>query len=164
MLVTRETSQQAMAPYFAVAEAAVELYSVTAVCREALSAKVWPVQAGGGEDSGGGDGGGGEGDGGLGDGGGGEGDGGLGDGGGGLGDGGLGDGGGGLGDGGLGNGGGGEGDGGLGDGGGGEGEAHVTSIPPGFHPSRPADCHLLAYSGQCGVLPLCRPAVTLAWF
>ena len=53
MSVTPETHQQpAMAPYFAMAEAAFELYSVTAVFREALSAKV--VQAGGGEGSGGG--------------------------------------------------------------------------------------------------------------
>ena len=54
MWVTPETSQQLMAPYFAVAEAAFESYSVTAVFREALSAKVLrPVQPGGGGASGG---------------------------------------------------------------------------------------------------------------
>ena len=52
MSVTPETHQPAMAPYFAVAAAASESYSVTAVFREALSAKV--VQAGGGEGGGGG--------------------------------------------------------------------------------------------------------------
>ena len=40
MSVTPETHQLAMAPYFAVAAAEFELYSVTAVCRDALSAKV----------------------------------------------------------------------------------------------------------------------------
>ena len=53
MSVTPETHQPAMAPYFAVATAAFESYSVTAVCREALSAKVlWSVQPGGGEGGG----------------------------------------------------------------------------------------------------------------
>ena len=61
MSVTPETSQQSMGPYFAVAAAAFELYSVAAVFREAVSAKV--VQAGGeGEGSGGEGDGGGEGD------------------------------------------------------------------------------------------------------
>ena len=65
MSVTPETHQPAMGPYFAVAAAAFELYSVAAVLREALSAKVVPVQAGGeGEGGGGeGEGGGGEGEG-----------------------------------------------------------------------------------------------------
>ena len=45
MSVTPETHQPAMAPYFAVAAAAFQLYSVAAVFRSALSAKVWPVQA-----------------------------------------------------------------------------------------------------------------------
>ena len=40
MSVTPETHQLAMAPYLAVAAAEFELYSVTAVCRDALSAKV----------------------------------------------------------------------------------------------------------------------------
>ena len=40
MSVTPETHQSAMAPYFAVAEAWFESYSVTAVFREAWSAKV----------------------------------------------------------------------------------------------------------------------------
>ena len=64
MSVTPETHQPAMAPYFAVAASSFELYSVTAVCREALSAKV-EVQAGGGGEGGGGEGegGGGEGEG-----------------------------------------------------------------------------------------------------
>ena len=53
MSVTPETHQPAMAPYFAVAEAGFELYSPTAVCREALSVKV--VQAGGEGEGGGGD-------------------------------------------------------------------------------------------------------------
>ena len=67
-----ETHQAAMGPYFAVAEAAFELNSVTAVCREALVLKVWDpwMQACVG---GLGDGGGGQGEGGLGDGGGGDG-------------------------------------------------------------------------------------------
>ena len=53
MSVTPETHQPAMAPYFAVAASASESYSVTAVCREALSAKVLlPVQPGGGEGGG----------------------------------------------------------------------------------------------------------------
>ena len=52
MSVTPETHHPVMAPYFAVATAASESYSLTAVFREALSAKV--VQAGGeGEGSGG---------------------------------------------------------------------------------------------------------------
>ena len=66
MSVTPETHQPAVGPYLAVAAAAFELYSVAAVLREALSAKVLrPVQAGGeGEGGGGeGEGGGGEGDG-----------------------------------------------------------------------------------------------------
>ena len=61
MSVTAETRQSAMAPYFAVAKAAFELYSQTAVCREALSAKV--PGGGGGENGLGGGGGGGDGDG-----------------------------------------------------------------------------------------------------
>ena len=66
MSVTPETHQPAMGPYLAVAAAAFELYSMAAVFREALSAKLWPVQAGGeGEGGGGeGEGGGGEGEGG----------------------------------------------------------------------------------------------------
>ena len=61
MSVTPETHQPAMGPYFAVAAAAFELYSVAAVFREALSAKVLrPVQPGGGGESGGEGGGGGE--------------------------------------------------------------------------------------------------------
>ena len=47
MSITPETHQPAMGPYFGVALAAYELYSVAAVLREALSAKVVPVQAGG---------------------------------------------------------------------------------------------------------------------
>jgi hypothetical protein len=55
MSVTRETHQPAMGPYFAVAAAAFQLYSMTAVFREALSANVLlPVQGGG--ESGGGEG------------------------------------------------------------------------------------------------------------
>ena len=46
MSVTSETHQPAMGPYFAVAAAAFESYSVTAVLKEALSAKLWPVQGG----------------------------------------------------------------------------------------------------------------------
>ena len=49
MSVTPETSQQAMGPYFAMAAAAFELYSTTAVLRwsQALPAKVLcPVQRG----------------------------------------------------------------------------------------------------------------------
>ena len=91
-----ETHQSAMGPYFAMAEAAFELNSVTAVFRKALVVKVfWVVQATSGRlgDGGGGlgDGGGGEGEcgGGLGEG---DGGGGEGDGGGGEGDGGGGDG------------------------------------------------------------------------
>ena len=73
MSVMAETHQSAMGPYFAMAEAAFELNSVTAVFREALVVKV-EVQAcvgglgeGGGSEGGGG---GGEGDGGGGEGGG----------------------------------------------------------------------------------------------
>ena len=107
--VTRETHQPAMAPYFAMAAAAFESYSVAAVLREALSVKVLlPVQPAGGE--GGALGGAGAGEGG---------DGGLGGGGDGLGGGGDGLGGEGLGGGGEGLGGGGE-----GEGGGGEGDTH----------------------------------------
>ena len=80
MSVMAETHQSAMGPYFAMAEAAFELNSVTAVFRASLVVKVSTMQAGGGEGGSGegdeGDGGGGEGDGG----------GGEGDGGGGLGD------------------------------------------------------------------------------
>ena len=57
MSVTPETHQLAMAPYFAVAAAEFELYSVTAFCREALSAKVLRlvhILGGGGESGGGG--------------------------------------------------------------------------------------------------------------
>ena len=110
MSVTPETFQQSMAPYVAVAAVRFESYSVTAVCSEALSAKV--VQAGGGEGEGGG--GLGEGGGGDGDGGGGNGEGGGGDG---EGGGGLGDGGGGLG-------------GGKGEGGGKKRATLVPSPPP----------------------------------
>ena len=53
MSVTPETHQPAMAPYFAVAAAAFESYSVAAVFKEALSVKV-EVQAGG-EGEGGGE-------------------------------------------------------------------------------------------------------------
>ena len=74
MSVTPETHQSAMAPYFAVAASAFESYSVAAVFREALSAKVlWSVQPGGGEGGGLGEGAEGGGGGGLGEGGGGEG-------------------------------------------------------------------------------------------
>ena len=61
MSVTPETHQLAMAPYFAVAAAELESYSVTAVCREALSAKVLRLVhiVGGGGGGGGGEGGGG---------------------------------------------------------------------------------------------------------
>ena len=46
MSVMPETHQSAMGPYFAMAEAAFELNSVTAVFREALVVKVfWVVQA-----------------------------------------------------------------------------------------------------------------------
>ena len=73
-----ETHQSGMGPYFAMAEAAFELNSVTAVFRDALVVKVQVQACVGvlGEGSGGGglgDGGGGEGDGGGGNGGGGEG-------------------------------------------------------------------------------------------
>ena len=82
MSVMAETHQSAMGPYFAMAEAAFELNSVTAAFREALVVKVASVRqtgsglfGGGGEGLGGGDGGGeGGGGGGLGDGGGGLGD------------------------------------------------------------------------------------------
>ena len=47
MSVTPETHQPAMAPYFAVAAAASESYSLAAAFRSALLVKVWPVQAGG---------------------------------------------------------------------------------------------------------------------
>ena len=91
MSVMAETHQSAMGPYVAMAKAAFESNSVTAVFREPLLVKVWvqapvgEVEGGGGEGDGGGgegDGGGGEGEGGggEGDGGGGEGDGGGGDG------------------------------------------------------------------------------------
>ena len=77
MSVMAETHQSAMGPYFAMAEAAFELNSVTAVFREALLGKVSTMQAGVGSEGevegGGGDG---EGGGGEGEGGGGEGDGG----------------------------------------------------------------------------------------
>ena len=74
MSVTPETHQPAMAPYFAVAAAASESYSVAAAFRSALLVKVsWLVQPGGGEGGGLGEGGGGEGGGGEGDGGGGDG-------------------------------------------------------------------------------------------
>ena len=77
MSVMAETHQSAMGPYFAMAEAAFELNSLTAVFRESLVVKVSTMQAGGGEGAGGeGAGGEGEGGGGEGDGGGGEGDGG----------------------------------------------------------------------------------------
>ena len=46
MSVTPETHQPPMGPYFSVAAAAFESYSVTAVLKEALSAKLWPVQGG----------------------------------------------------------------------------------------------------------------------
>jgi len=68
MSVMAETHQSAMGPYFAMAEAAFELNSVTAVFRASLVVKVSTMQAGGGEGGSGegdeGDGGGGEGDGG----------------------------------------------------------------------------------------------------
>ena len=143
MSVTRETHQSAMGPYVAMAAAASESYSVTAVFRSALLVKVWQVgggERGGGDGEGGeGDGGGeGEGDGGEGDGGGGEGDGGKGEGGDGEGEG--------EGDGGLGDGGGGLGDSGLGDGGGGEGDGGgLLGFPKQiFHPASaplPSACH-----------------------
>ena len=81
MSVMAETHQSAMGPYFAMAEAAFELNSVTAVFREALVVKMQGGEGVGGDGGGGGglsDGGGG-----LGDGGGGDGDGGGGEGGGG---------------------------------------------------------------------------------
>ena len=125
--VMAETSQSAMGPYVAMAAVGLASKARTAVFREALVAKMYPVQTGGGGDGDGsdgdggdGDGGGGLGDGGEGLGGGGDGDGGEGDGGDGDGDGGEGDGGGGLGDGGEGLGGGGDGDGGGGGDGGGD--------------------------------------------
>ena len=46
MSVMAETHQSAMGPYFAMAEAAFELNSVTAVFREALLGKVSTMQAG----------------------------------------------------------------------------------------------------------------------
>jgi hypothetical protein len=46
MSVMAETHQSAMGPYFAMAEAAFELNSVTAVFREALVVKVSTMQAG----------------------------------------------------------------------------------------------------------------------
>ena len=52
MSVMAETHQSAMGPYFAMAEAAFELNSVTAVFREALVVKV--TTGGGGEGDGGG--------------------------------------------------------------------------------------------------------------
>ena len=53
MSVTAETHQSAMTPYFAIASAAREAYSLTAVCKEALSAKMLlPVQPGGGDGGG----------------------------------------------------------------------------------------------------------------
>ena len=42
----RDAPQPPMGPYFSVAAAAFESYSVTAVLKEALSAKLWPVQGG----------------------------------------------------------------------------------------------------------------------
>ena len=59
MSVTPEphTHQSAIAPYFAVAAAAFEAYSPTAVCREALSTKVVQAGEGGGGEGGGGGGG-----------------------------------------------------------------------------------------------------------
>jgi hypothetical protein len=63
MSVMAETHQSAMGPYFAMAEAAFESNSVTAVFREALLVKVWvqapvgsegEVEGGGGEGDGGG--------------------------------------------------------------------------------------------------------------
>jgi len=101
MSVMAETHQSAMGPYVAMAAVGLALYAWTAVFREAVLVKVYPVQEGG--EGGGGDG---------------DGDGGEGDGGGGLGDGGEGLGGGGDGDGGLGGGGLGERGGELGEGGG----------------------------------------------
>ena len=46
MSVTAETHQSAMAPYLSMAEAELESNSVTAVFREVLFGKVWPVHAG----------------------------------------------------------------------------------------------------------------------
>ena len=46
MSVTPETHQSAMGPYFAIAAAAFELYSVAAVLRETLLVKIWPEQRG----------------------------------------------------------------------------------------------------------------------
>jgi hypothetical protein len=63
MSVMAETHQSAMGPYFAMAKAAFESNSVTAVFREALLVKVWvqapvggegEVEGGGGEGDGGG--------------------------------------------------------------------------------------------------------------
>ena len=54
MSVIAETHQSAMGPYFAMAEAAFELNSVTAVFREALLVKVSTMQASEGEGGGGG--------------------------------------------------------------------------------------------------------------
>jgi len=57
MSVMAETHQSAMGPYFAMAEAAFELNSVTAVSREALVVKMSTMQASvgsGGEGDGGG--------------------------------------------------------------------------------------------------------------
>jgi hypothetical protein len=59
MSVMAETHQSAMGPYFAMAEAAFELNSVTAVFRASLVVKVSTMQAGGGGE-GEGEGGGGE--------------------------------------------------------------------------------------------------------
>ena len=50
MSVMAETHQSAMGPYFAMAEAAFELNSVTAVFREALVVKVPGGEGGGGGD------------------------------------------------------------------------------------------------------------------
>ena len=62
MLVMAETSQSAMGPYVAIAAVGLELYALTAVCREALVVKVYAAGEGlGGEGlGGGGDGAGGE--------------------------------------------------------------------------------------------------------
>ena len=60
MSVMAETSQSAMGPYVAIAAVGLVLYSLTAVCREALVVKVYAGLGLGGE----GDGGGGEGEGG----------------------------------------------------------------------------------------------------
>ena len=80
MSVMAETHQSAMGPYFAMAEAAFELNSVTAVFRESLVVKVSTVQASGEGEGGSGEGDEGDGGGGDGDGGGGEGEGGSGEG------------------------------------------------------------------------------------